>query len=82
MLLSEMESPRAPSKKNKPMELESVKIEPADEGGFVVRCEFSGRVDGEHTWENKVKVFQTADELAKFIKKKLGEYDAEDDEVY
>ena len=82
MLLSEMESPKAASKKNKPMELTSVRIEPADEGGFVVRCEFEGRADGAGMYDNKVKVFQTAAELAKFITTKLGEYDAEDDEEY
>ena len=79
MLLAEMGTSK-PSNKDKPMELNSMQIEPADEGGFVVRCSFEGRVDGEHTYDNKVKVFQTADELAKFLKAKLGEYDAEDED--
>ena len=80
MLLAEMETASKPSNKDKPMELESLRIEPADEGGFVVRCEFQGRVDGEGTYESKVKVFQTVDEMAKFIKAKLGEYDAGDED--
>ena len=29
---------------------------------------------------SKVKVFQTVDEMAKFIKAKLGEYDADDED--
>ena len=81
MLLAEMESTKPPtSSKDKPMELESLRIEPADGGGFVVRCEFQGRVDGEGMYESKIKVFQTVDEMGKFIAAKLGEYDAEDEE--
>ena len=80
MLLTEMGTASKPSNKDKPMGLESLRIEPADEGGFVVRCEFQGRVDGETTWDNKIKVFQTVDEMAKFLKAKLGEYDAEDED--
>ena len=44
------------------------------------RCEFQGRVDGEGMYDSKVKVFQTVDEMAKFIKAKLSDYDAEDEE--
>ena len=32
------------------------------------------------TYDSKVKVFQTVDEMAKFIKAKLSDYDAEDEE--
>ena len=78
MLLAQMGTPSKP--KDKPMELESLQIEPADDGGFVVRCSFQGRVDGEGMYESKVKVFQTVDEMAKFIKAKLGEYDADDED--
>ena len=68
------------SKRNEKMRLESLNIEAADYGGFIVRCSYEGREDGEHQYDSKTKVFMKADKLAKFVEIAMEELGVEMDD--
>ena len=68
------------SKRHEKMHLESINIEAADYGGFIVRCSYEGRDDGEHQYESKTKVFTKASKLASFIEEAMEELGVEMDE--
>ena len=72
------------SKRNENMHLESINIEAADYGGFIVRCSYEGRAKGEHEYESKTKVFTKASKLATFVEEAMDELGVEmdDDEDY
>ena len=72
------------SKRNEKMHLESLNIEAADYGGFIVRCSYEGREDGDHQYDSKTKVFTKASKLATFVEEAMEELGVEmdDDEDY
>ena len=72
------------SKRNEKMHLESLNIEAADYGGFIVRCSYEGRQDGDHEYDSKTKVFTKASKLATFVEEAMEELGVEmdDDEDY
>ena len=69
-------------KRNEKMHLESLSIESADYGGYIVRCSYEGREKGEHQYESKTKVFTKASKLATFVEEAMEELgvEMEDDE--
>ena len=61
-------------KKNVKMHLDSLSIEAADNGGYIVRCSYEG--GGGNCigrYESKTKVFATSEKLAAFIPSALEE---------
>ena len=67
-------------KRNEKMHLESLNIEAADYGGFIVRCSYEGREDGDHSYDSKTKVFTKAAKLAKFVESAMEELGVEMDD--
>ena len=69
-------------KKNVKLHLDSLNIDAADGGGFIVRCQFEGRKDGDHEYESKTKVFTSTKKLVSFLTEALGDLgiDIEEDE--
>ena len=70
------------SKRNAKMHLESINIEAADYGGFIVRCSYEGK-GGEQEpglYESKTKVFTKASKLASFVEEAMEELGVELDE--
>lgn len=66
--------------KAKKMYLMSVNIEMADEGGFIVRCQFEGKdKDGDKDWDSKTKLFMKAKEVADFVSEAIMEYEGMED---
>ena len=75
------------SKRNKKMHLESINIEAADYGGYIVRCSYEGdneEHDAPGLYESKTKVFTKASKLATFVEEAMDELGVEmdDDEEY
>ena len=79
------EKKKAKGKKAK-MYLDSLNIELADGGGFIVRCSYEGkRKGGDKEYESKTKLFMKAKEVAHFTSEAIMEYgddydDMEDEE--
>ena len=67
-------------KKNVKMHLESLSIEAADYGGFIVRCSYEGRKDSDHQYDSKTKVFTKVSKLTKFVESAMEELGAEMDD--
>ena len=72
-----------PGKKKKKskakMYLDSLNIELADGGGFIVRCSYEGkRKNGEPEYESKTKLFMKAKEVAHFTSEAIMEYEDDD----
>ena len=74
-------------KKNVKLHLGSLNIDAADGGGFIVRCQFEGRKEGDHQYESKTKVFTSTKKLVSFLTEALGDLgidieDEDEDEDY
>ena len=59
--------------KNVKLHLDSISIDAADEGGYIVRCQYEGKKKGEHRYDSKTKLFSSSSQLANALPSMLEE---------